>query len=67
MNLVMKCTHEKKNPADDELLYNFCTEVYGDDPSEKQRSYRDLSGAQERSKDGEMVASALPCKCWALC
>lgn len=43
MNMVMKCTYEKKIRADDELLYNFCTEMYSDDLSDKQRSYRDLS------------------------
>jgi len=60
-------TSEKENPADDDLLYNFCTEVNGDDLFEKQRSYKDLSGVQERSKDGEMGASVPPYKCWALC
>lgn len=67
MNMVMKCTHEKKNQADDELLYDLCTKMYSDDPSDKQRSYRDLFGVQEGSKDRELEASALPYKCWALC
>lgn len=61
MNMIMRCTHEKKSQADNELLYNFCTELYSEDPSDKERSYRDLSGVPERSEDREQGASALPC------
>lgn len=65
LNVVMKCTHEKKSSRwwttlSILLIYK---ELCNNDPSGRQRSYRGLSGVQKETEDGKLKVFVLTCKC----